>query len=187
MDIVKFEEVENRIIIIRDIPVLLDSDVAELYGVETKRINEAVSNNPEKFPEGYLFQLEKEEWDSLKSKISTLKNLGRGQHKKFLPYAFTEKGLYMLATILKSKQATQTTLMIIETFSKLRELGRNIKQMAEIERDKEKQSIKKRSGELISEIFDDELSTDGTETTIELNFAVLKLKHTIKKGKRKKE
>ena len=184
MNIVKFEAVEHKIINIRGESVILDSDVAELYGVETKRVNEAVSNNPEKFPEGYIFQLEQEEWNSLKSKISTLKNLGRGQHKKYLPIAFTEKGLYMLATILKSYQATNTTLMIIETFSKMRELGRNIKAMSELKTENEKHPLMKRSGELISEMFENDLGINESETTLEINFAVLKLKHTIKKGKK---
>jgi hypothetical protein len=110
MDTIKFEQVEDKIIQIRDIPVIIDSDVAKLYGVETKRINEVVNNNPDKFPEGYIVHLSVEEWNSLKSKISTLKKQERGKHTKFTPKAFTEKGLYMLATILKSPQATQTTL-----------------------------------------------------------------------------
>lgn len=90
----------------------------------------------------------------------------------------------MLATILKSSQATATTIMIIETFSKMRELGRNIRELSTIQKDEEKYPIMRKSGELISEIFDEDLTTDGTETTIELNFAVLKLKHTIKKTKK---
>ena len=80
--------------------MIVDSDVAKLYGVETKRINEAVKNNPEKFPDGYIIELSKQEWDSLKSKNSTLKGGGRGKHTKYTPNAFTEKGLYMLATTL---------------------------------------------------------------------------------------
>ncbi len=98
-------EVENKIITLRDQQVILDSDVAELYGVQTKEINQAVRNNPEKFPIGYIWELSTEETQSLRSKILTLKNLGRGQHSKYPPKAFTEKGLYMLATILKSPQA----------------------------------------------------------------------------------
>lgn len=94
-------EVENKIVTLRGQQVILDSDVAELYGVETKRINEAVSNNPEKFPDGYIWELIEEEVSALRSKISTLKKTGRGQHSKYPPKAFTEKGLYMLATILK--------------------------------------------------------------------------------------
>ena len=78
-DILKYEnnEVESKIILIRNQHVIIDSDVAELYGVETKRINEAVKNNPEKFPFGYIFELSDEEIKSLRSKFSTLKNLGK--------------------------------------------------------------------------------------------------------------
>jgi hypothetical protein len=103
MEIVKLENIEDKILIIREEKVLLDSDVAEIYGVETKRINEAVKNNLDRFPEGYILDLSDESWDSLRSKISTLKDAGRGEHRKYKPKAFTERGLYMLATILKSK------------------------------------------------------------------------------------
>ena len=95
--------------------MILDKDVAEIYGVETKRINEAVKNNLDKFPVGYIINLSKEEWDILKTKISTSSRGGKVK----LPKAFTEKGLYMLATILKSKVATQTTIAIIETFARV--------------------------------------------------------------------
>ena len=122
MGIVKFEQVESKIFHIRKRQVLLDMDVAELYGVETKRINEAVKNNPEKFPAGYVVALKKDEWDALKSKFSTSTKGGKVK----LPSAFTEKGLYMLATILKSPQATQTTIAIIETFAKIKRLSRTV-------------------------------------------------------------
>src|SRR3989338_4426357 len=125
MGIVKIEDLKELIIEIRGQSVLLDSDVAELYGVETKRINEAVKNNPDKFPDGYIMELDKNDWDSMKSKFST--SIKGGKVK--LPSAFTEKGLYMLATILKSQTATETTLAIIETFTKVRELGHVITQM----------------------------------------------------------
>ena len=108
--------------------MLLDFDVAELYGVETKRVNEAVKNNPKKFPYGYILVLTIEEWNILKSKNSTLKNKSRGQHTKYTPKVFSEKGLYMLATILKSKIATQTTIAIIETFAKVRALTKAVKE-----------------------------------------------------------
>ena len=100
-NIVKFENVENRVLEIRGTKVILDSDLAELYGVETKRINEAVKNNPEKFPSGYLFELTREEWTPLKSKFSTSNRGGKVK----LPTAFTEKGLYMLATTCPVKCA----------------------------------------------------------------------------------
>jgi len=89
----------------------------------------------------------------------------------------------MLATILKSKNATQTTLAIIETFSKIRELSRTINELSTISNKKEQKNLMQRSGELIAEILDDDLKVSDTETTIELNFAVLKFKHTIKKKK----
>ncbi len=101
-------DVESKIITLREQQVFLDYDVAELYGVETKEINQAVRHNPKKFPEGYVFQIDNQEFHSLRSKILTLKSNGRGQHKKYLPKAFTEKGLYMLATILKSPKAVET-------------------------------------------------------------------------------
>ena len=155
----------------------MDSDVAELYEVETKRINEAVRNNPDKFPYGYIVELSKNEWDLLKSKFSTSKRGGKVK----IPKAFPEKGLYMLATILKSPQAVQATLAIIETFSKMRKLTRNIKTLSNVKDKREQQALMKKSGEMIAEILDDDLQTTDTETSIELNFAVLKFKHTIKK------
>lgn len=176
-DIVKIENFKKLIIEIRGQKVLLDADVAAIYGVETKRINEAVKNNPDKFPGGYIMELDKNEWDSLKSKFST--SIKGGKVK--LPSAFTEKGLYMLATILKSPQAIQATLSIIETFSKIRELSRNIKELSVIQDKADQKSLMQKSGELFAEVFDDDLQTNDTETSIELNFAVLKFKHTIKK------
>lgn len=176
-DMVRFENLKELIIKIRGQSILLDSDVADLYGVETKRINEAVKNNPDKFPNGYIVELDKNEWDSLKSKFST--SIKGGKVK--LPSAFTEKGLYMLATILKSPQATQATISIVETFSKIRDLSRSIKELSMAQDKADQKSLMKKSGELIAEIFDADLQTSDTETSIELNFAVLKFKHTIKK------
>ena len=118
-EIIKFEEVEKRVFVIREQHVLLDRDVAELYGVETREINQAVKNNPDTFPEGYIIAPNSEEWDNLKSKI-LISSWGGSRR---IPSAFTEKGLYMLATILKSPTATQTTLAIVETFAKIRERG----------------------------------------------------------------
>lgn len=178
MALLKIEKINDLIIELRDERVLIDSDVAELYGVGTKEINQAVSNNPEKFPNGYVIGLTKEE------KIEVVKNIDHLEKTKFsphLPKAFTEKGLYMLATILKSEKATQTTLSIIETFSKIRELSRTVKELSAIEDKKDQQSLMQRSGELIAEILDDDLQTSESETTIELNFAVLKFKHAVKK------
>lgn len=170
-------EVEEKIIIIRETKVILDSDVALLYGVETKRINEAVKNNPDKFPEGYIIDLNKNETEILRSKFST-SNLNM---TRVTPKAFTEKGLYMLATILKSVKATQTTLSIIETFATLKELTRTLDTINTItDPDKQKELINQ-TGPLMADLIGDELSVTDTETTIELNFAIVKLKHTIKR------
>ncbi len=140
-------EVESKIITLRDQQVILDSDVAELYGVQTKEINQAVRNNPEKFPIGYIWELSTEETQSLRSKILTLKNLGRGQHSKYPPKAFTEKGLYMLATILKSPQAVETTIAIVEAYAKLKELSRVIIQVPQQEENSvEQKTLLQRGG-----------------------------------------
>jgi hypothetical protein len=175
--VAKFENLKDLIVELRGQSVLLDADVAEIYGVETKRINEAVKNNPDKFPDGYIIELDKPEWDGLKSKFST--SIKGGKVK--LPSAFPEKGLYMLATILKSPQAVQATLAIIETFSKIRRLSRNIQELSIVQDKADQKALMQRSGEMITELLDDDLQTTDTETSIELNFAVLKFKHTIKK------
>ena len=104
-------KIENMIYEIRGKQVMLDSDLAKLYNVETKRINEAVKNNIEKFPERYCFKISEKEYNSLKSKISTSKGGPRKGHN-----VFTEQGIYMLATILKSKLATSMTMAIMDTF-----------------------------------------------------------------------
>ena len=181
-------DVMARIIKIRGQEVLLDRDVAELYGVETKRINEALKNNPEKFPEGYVITLNDEESAVLRSKISTLEQQeGKGHHSKYNFKAFTERGLYMLATILKSKQATSTTLAIIDSFVKLREISRNVAALHQ-EQDKEKQkNLVQRTGELMNDLLLDDGETTETESTVEINLVALKFKHTVKRVKKKEK
>ena len=176
--LVKFENIKNLIIEIRSQSVLLDSDVAQIYGVETRDINKAVANNPDKFPGGYIVELTKPE------KIELVKNFHRFdklKHATANPKAFSETGLYMLATILKSPQAIEATISFNETFSKIRELSRGIKELSVVQDKTEQNSLMQKSGELMAEIFDEDLQTSDTETSIELNFAVLKFKHTIKK------
>ena len=119
---------ESKIIAIRDTKVILDRDVAELYGVETRRINEALKNNPSKFPDGYVIELTNSEKAELVEKFDRFKTL---KHSPIPPHAFTEKDLYMLATILKSPLATEVTIAIIETFTKLREVSRAIAKVNE--------------------------------------------------------
>lgn len=171
-------KIEDKIVSLRGEPVLIDTDVAELYGVETKRVNEAVKNNPDKFPDGYLLSLSKADKNEL---VENFDRFNRLKHSTAQPTAFTEKGLYMLATILKSPTATQTTLGIIETFAKVRELSRHIGQMARTTDPGRQKNMMQKSGELISDILGEDFQTTGTETTIEFNLAVLKVTHKIKK------
>lgn len=176
--------VEEKIIEIRGYKAIIDSDVAILYDVETKRINEAVSRNPDKFPDGYLIELTKDE------KIELVANCDRFtalKHSTVKPKAFTEKGLYMLATILKSHKATETTLAIIDTFTKVREVNRIINQLPAIkENSPERQDLMHHMGDIISDLVVPEgLETEGTEAAIELNFAVVKFKYTVKKKSKK--
>ena len=178
-EIVKYEQVKDKIITLRGVPVLLDADVAVLYGVETKRVNEAVKNNPDKFPEGFLIPLSDEE------KQEVVENFDHLQKLKFSPVnptAFTESGLYMLATILKSPRATQTTIAIIKAFVQLREMARTMQAAAMTEDAQEKKSLMQKSGELIGNIIGSQFETVGTETEVELNFAMVKIRHKIIRG-----
>ncbi|MDR3280133.1 MAG: ORF6N domain-containing protein [Synergistaceae bacterium] len=183
-EIVGYKEVEEKVVTLRGEIVLLDSSVAELYGVETKRVNEAVKNNPDKFPEGYMISLNPDEWADMKPKFSTSSWGGKNK----LPNAFTEKGLYMLATILKSPRATQTAIAIVETFAKIRELSRAINQLSETKEKEEQNALMRKSGEILAGVLDDDaLEVSGDETTIEINFAIMKIKHTIKRSKKTKQ
>ena len=209
---VKYEQIKDKIIVLRGEPVLLDADVAALYGVETKRVNEAVKNNPDKFPNGYLLKLDKHETAELMSKLlvsslqtveneedvdlrskkatATLQSADNERVSAFVtahrnqntPTAFTERGLYMLATILKSPRATQTTLAIIDTFVQIRELARTMQAVTATEDEKEKKSLLQKSGELIGDVIGAQLDTTGTETEIELNFAMVKIRHKVIRG-----
>lgn len=160
------KSIEPFIIEIRKQKVILDSHVAKIYGVETRDINKAVKNNKNKFPKSYIFELKGNE---KKEVVENFHNLPALKFSSKLPKAFTEKGLYMLATILKSKQATKATLQIIETFSKVREFSKVTKKLATEKNDKEKKNLIKKSGELIGEILNQEFADgDSSETTIEL-------------------
>ena len=175
----KLEMVQDKIVQLRGQSVMLDYAVADLYGVETREINQAVRNNPKKFPKGYVFDTENQELAVLRSKFLIANN----PKSRTLPKAFTEKGLYMLATILKGERAVETTIAIIEAFAKLRELSRTIREMAKNPDEYQQKSLMQKSGEIVEDLFGDDLQTTGTETEIELNFAVLKLRHTIKRKK----
>ena len=178
---ISIEDVQDKIIVLNGEPVILDRDVAELYGVQTKEINQAVKNNPEKFPIGYILPVDERDLDELVKNFDRFNTL---KHSSVTPTAFTERGLYMMATILKSKQAVLTTLAIIDTFASVKELARTIRELNGASNKEEQKGLLKRSGELISDIIGNDMATSETETELELNFAVLKVKHTIKRTKK---
>ena len=204
-NLINFDDVNTKIITIREQNVILDSDVATLYGVETKRVNEAIKNNPDKFPEGYVFQLKANEYDVLKAlseKSQQLDNQGAVENfdrtlktsqlatifekTRVLPKVFTEKGLYMLATILKSPQATQATIAIVEAFAKLKQLSNNIAFLNSmdpevIEPEIVESTMEKTTG-LLSDLFFSALPTSA-ETSVEVNLGLIKAKRSIKSEK----
>lgn len=184
MGIVKYEEVEAKIIVLREMNVILDSDVADLYGVETREINQAVNRNLDKFPESYLIELNEQEKSEV---ITNCDHLIKLKFSPRLPKAFTEKGLYMLATILKSPKAIETTMAIIETFAKVREVSRIVNKLPTVkDNTREQQKLMQKAGDIISDlVVPDNLATDETEASVELNFAVVKFKYSVKKKNKK--
>ena len=177
------QKVESMILGIRGENVILDADVAYLYGVETKRINEAVKNNPDKFPEDYMFVITDEELQVLRSTRST-SNILRSKFStksRTLPKAFTEKGLYMLATILRSKKSIEVTFAIIETFVKVREMKR---ELVDLHNETDKNILSEKMNhfsDVLSDIVMPDLETSETESILELNFIIGKIKHTVKR------
>ena len=150
------EPIHHRIYTLRGKQIMLDEDLAALYQVETRGVNQAVQRNSERFPEDFLFQLAKEEYENLKSQFVTSSLPQHGGRRK-MPYAFTENGVYMLSAVLKSKVAVQVSIEIMRTFTKLREFSLHYnalaKQLIELDRknSKEFQNIYKILDELIAE------------------------------------
>ena len=181
LTVVNFKNVEEKIAIIRGVEVIADADVAALYGVETREVNQAVQNNKDKFPADYMFELSMSELHDLKSKILT-SNVSPNNRKP--TKVFTEKGLYMLATVLKGERARAVTFAIIETFARVRDLKRELIALHS-EKDKEKQKSKiQHFGEVLTDIVMPDLQTTETESTIEINFVIGKINHTVKRVRR---
>jgi phage regulator Rha-like protein len=122
MAVIPVERIERAILSIRGEKVMLDNDLAELYGVETKVLNQAVKRNIERFPADFMFQLTQEEYDDLVRLRSQFVTLKRGEHRKYLPYAFTEHGALMLANVLNSERAAQTSVQVVRAFVRLRQM-----------------------------------------------------------------
>ena len=179
------DAVKERMIALRGQMVLLDRDVAALYGVGTREINQAVRNKPEKFPSGYVFELSADEFSDWRSKIlmSSLPDKEKAGIKQGLrhpPHAFTERGLYMLATVLKGRQAVKATLAIIETYAQVRELARTMEALQTVEDGGlQQRTLLRRTGEILAHVVGDNLRTESSETEIEFNFAIVKIRHNI--------
>ena len=190
LTLVTAKEVEACMLPIRGQQVLIDRDVAALYGVETKRINEAVRNNPDKFPEGYIFELTEAETEKVKA--ITAKNDDFADEKfdrktvssktRYAPKAFTDRGLYMLATILKSPRATQTTIAIIDTFAKVKELSRCLSVLKEDTDMETKQSLVQRTGTLLNGLIQTDDKESNGNVAMELNMMSVSL-HVMKNKK----
>ncbi|MCK4653084.1 MAG: ORF6N domain-containing protein [Candidatus Cloacimonetes bacterium] len=139
-DLIPKESLMNKILLIRGKKVMLDSDLAQLYGVETKQLKRAVRRNIDRFPTDFMFELTRDEYNSLRSQIGTLK---RGEHSKYLPFAFNEQGIAMLSSVLNSERAIKVNITIMRAFVKLRELLKTNeelnKKLEEIEKKYDKQ------------------------------------------------
>jgi hypothetical protein len=125
------ERIERAICVLRGHKVMLDDALADLYGVPVKVLNQAVKRNLERFPEDFMFQLTLDEAERLRSQSVTLNPSGRGQHRKYVPYAFTEQGVAMLSSVLRSPRAVQVNVEIMRTFVRLRQM---LQQNAELAR-----------------------------------------------------
>jgi hypothetical protein len=119
VSLVPMERIERAIIVVRSEKVMLDSELAEIYGVETKRLNEQVQRNLNRFPKDFMFQLTLAEYANLRSQIATSSSYGG---RRYLPYAFTEHGALMLANVLNSERAAHTSVMVVRAFVKLRQM-----------------------------------------------------------------
>lgn len=128
-ELIPIQQIEQKILLIRGHKVMLDSDLARLYGVDTRTLNQAVRRNHDRFPVDFMFQLTTDEAKALRSQIVTLK-MGRGEHGKYLPYAFTEQGVAMLSSVLRSKRAVRVNIAIMRAFVKLREMVAAHKELA---------------------------------------------------------
>lgn len=189
---IDIREVQSRMLVVRNQQVLLDRDVAALYGVGTREVNQAVRNNPDKFPDGFLFRLSPLEFAEWKSKVltSNLSQTDKASIKMGMrraPCAFTERGLYMLATVLKGPAATSATLAIVNAYAQLRSMVRDMEALQTLKDGSAEQARSlTQAGHKLAALIGDNLSTESTKTTIGLNLAVLKITHEVTRTKKRK-
>jgi prophage antirepressor-like protein len=190
LEVTKFTTFENKLIELKDRLVLLDKDVAELYEIEPKRLREQLKRNLEKFPQDYAYQLTDNELEFMVSQNATP---SKKQFGGTNPWVFTEKGLYMVSTILKSKNALNATFTIIETFAKVKELSRNINDIMKTTDEQIQKELAQNSNRILEEIIDiepDILADDEdgevieTTTKFEFNLGFAKVSRSVKKVKK---
>lgn len=188
MKIVKIENLTKQLIVLDGEPILLDKDVAALYEVEPIKLRQQLKRNIDKFPPEYARQATDEELERMVSQNVTPSKSIFGGHN---PWLFTEKGLYMVATILKSPKATEATFAIIETFAKIRQLSRNLNQIEKVTDEDEQKALVAVSSRALEEIIDIEPEvieendeTVETETRIEINLGIVKVSRATKKRKK---
>ena len=190
MQVIKFETLENKLIKLRDKLVLIDKDVAQLYDIEPKKLRQQLKRNIEKFPKNYAYQLTDKEMEIMGSQNVTP---SKKQFGGTNPWVFTEKGLYMVTTILKSKNALNATFVIIETFSKIKELSRNINNIMKTTDENIQNELAKKSNKILEEVIDideDILEDDAdgeiieTTTKFEFNLGFAKVSRSVKKIKK---
>ena len=190
MQITKFETLEKKLITLRDTLVLLDKDVAKLYAIEPKKLRQQIKRNLDRFPQDYAFQSSDKELELMVSQNVTP---SKKQYGGTNPWVFTEKGLYMVATILKSKNAINATFVIIETFAKIKELSRNINAIMKTTDETVQKELAQKSNRLLEEVIDIEADIleddeDGeiieTHTKFEFNLGFAKVSRSIKKIKK---
>ena len=190
MEITHFKTLENKLIKLKNKLVLLDKDIADLYEIEPKRLREQLKRNIEKFPLDYAYQISDEELEFMVSQNATP---SKKQYGGSNPWVFTEKGLYMVATILKSKNAISATFTIIETFAKVKELSRNINEIMKTQNEEKQKELALASNKILEDIIEIdsdilEDSEDGevieTTTKFEFNLGFAKVSKSIKKIKK---
>ncbi len=191
MNVIKYELLKDKLIKLQDEYLLLDKDVAQLYDIKPSRLKEQIKRNIEKFPSDYARQISEKEIDIMVSQNAIPSKQYFGGYN---PWVFTEKGLYMVATILKSTKATEATFTIIETFAKIKELSRNINALENAKTPEEQKAIAQNVGAIFEEIIDIEpvVEKRGDETIevenrIELNIGFVKVSRTVKSKKCKND
>ncbi len=165
----ELQTIQNRIYEIRGQKVLLDFDLAELYETETKRLKEAVRRNMERFPSDFMFELTKDEYNTLRTQFATLDNRGRGKHSKYSPFAFTEQGIAMLASVLRSPKAIEVNIQIVRAFVFLRKYA-----LSHTELTQKLQEIETKYDKQFNDIFE------------AINYLIQKDKKSIEQTKRKR-